>query len=87
VHIYDLSGTNLTEKATLEHLGSITDCSFSPDGQYLVACDVHRKVILYKTEDYKVTGLQAHFMLLFVQTNKLLGFNIKYAFLGVSGSE
>ncbi|XP_059472949.1 actin-interacting protein 1 isoform X1 [Neocloeon triangulifer] len=53
VHIYSLNGTNLAEKLTLEHLGPVTDCSYSPDGQYLVACDTNRKVILYKTDDYK----------------------------------
>ncbi|XP_065353027.1 actin-interacting protein 1 isoform X1 [Cloeon dipterum] len=53
VHIYTLNGTTLAEKTTLEHLGPVTDCSYSPDGQYLVACDANRKVILYKTDDYK----------------------------------
>ncbi|KAF4518341.1 hypothetical protein B566_EDAN007068 [Ephemera danica] len=49
-----IQGTTLSLKATLEHLGPVTDCSFSPDGQYLVACDANRKVILYKASDYQL---------------------------------
>lgn len=32
------------QKKTLEHLGAVTDLEYSPDGQYLVACDANRKV-------------------------------------------
>lgn len=32
------------QKKTLEHLGAVTDVEYSPDGRYLVACDVNRKV-------------------------------------------
>ncbi|XP_077294652.1 actin-interacting protein 1 flr [Arctopsyche grandis] len=54
VHIYKWEGTSLTPGAELEHLGAITDCKYSPDGKYLVACDSNRKVILYSTEEYKL---------------------------------
>ncbi|PNF17233.1 hypothetical protein B7P43_G05228 [Cryptotermes secundus] len=54
IHIYTLLGSNLSPKAELEHLGPITDCSYSPDSQYLVACDANRKVILYKLPDYQL---------------------------------
>uniref|UniRef100_T1HL61 Anaphase-promoting complex subunit 4 WD40 domain-containing protein n=1 Tax=Rhodnius prolixus TaxID=13249 RepID=T1HL61_RHOPR len=53
VHIYNLNGTTLSEKCVCEHLGQLTDCSFSPDGQYLVACDSNRKVILYKVPEFQ----------------------------------
>lgn len=32
------------QKTTLQHLGPVTDVAYSPDGQYLVACDANRKV-------------------------------------------
>ncbi|KAF7272745.1 hypothetical protein GWI33_014498 [Rhynchophorus ferrugineus] len=53
VHIYELDGDNLKLLQELDHLGPVTDVSFSPDDKYLVACDANRKVILYSTEDYK----------------------------------
>lgn len=56
VHIYTLAGNTLNLKMELEHLGPITDCSYSPNGEYLVACDANRKVILYKTSDYQVSA-------------------------------
>ncbi|KAJ9578243.1 hypothetical protein L9F63_005542 [Diploptera punctata] len=54
VHIYTLLGANLSPKIELEHLGPLTDCCYSPDNQYLVACDANRKVILYKLPDYQL---------------------------------
>lgn len=55
VHIYTLAGTTLTPKTEIVHLGPVTDCSYSPDLKYLVACDANRKVILYSvTDEYKV---------------------------------
>lgn len=54
LHIYSLKGTALELKTELEHLGPVTDCSYSPDNKYLVACDAHRKVVLYSVEEYKV---------------------------------
>lgn len=54
VHIYELQGNNLNHIQELDHLGAVTDVSYSPDDNYLVACDAHRKVVLYNTEDYKV---------------------------------
>ncbi|XP_046990675.1 actin-interacting protein 1 [Schistocerca americana] len=54
VHIYAMTGANLSPKLELSHLGALTDCAFSPDGQYLVACDSNRKVILYKLPDYQL---------------------------------
>uniref|UniRef100_A0A1L8E5C1 Actin-interacting protein 1 n=1 Tax=Nyssomyia neivai TaxID=330878 RepID=A0A1L8E5C1_9DIPT len=53
VHIYSLVGTNLEHKVDLDHLGPVTDCSYSPDNKYLVACDSNRKVILYGLPEYK----------------------------------
>lgn len=54
VHIYELQGNDLNQIQELDHLGAVTDVSYSPDDNYLVACDAHRKVVLYNTEDYKV---------------------------------
>lgn len=54
VHIYELQGNNLNQIQELDHLGAVTDVSYSPDDNYLVSCDAHRKVVLYSTEDYKV---------------------------------
>ncbi|XP_054261578.1 actin-interacting protein 1-like [Macrosteles quadrilineatus] len=54
VHVYKLSGTSLSEHKECDHLGPVTDCSFSPDGQYLVACDANRKVILYKVPEFEL---------------------------------
>lgn len=53
IHIYTLNGTQLEPKLELEHLGVITDCAYSPDNKYLVACDSNRKVVLYSTAEYK----------------------------------
>ena len=54
VHVYTLEGTKLSPKTELEHLGPITDVAYSPDNNYLVACDANRKVILYSLPEYKV---------------------------------
>lgn len=57
VYIYELSDATLTQKTELEHLGPVTDASYSPDNKYLVACDANRKVILYAVPEYKVKYL------------------------------
>ncbi|KAK3908482.1 Actin-interacting protein 1 [Frankliniella fusca] len=54
VHVYDLVGGSLAPKIELDHLGGVTDCAFSPDGNYLVACDSNRKVILYKVPEFQL---------------------------------
>lgn len=54
IHIYTLNGTQLTPKTELTQLGAITDCAYSPDLKYLVACDSNRKVIMYALPDYQV---------------------------------
>lgn len=54
VHVYKLSGITLCGDKVCEHLGPVTDCSFSPDGKYLVACDANRKVILYKVPEFEL---------------------------------
>ncbi|XP_016976697.1 actin-interacting protein 1 [Drosophila rhopaloa] len=53
LHIYSLKGGVLEPKVELDHLGAVTDVSYSPDLKYLVACDAHRKVVLYSVEEYK----------------------------------
>ncbi|KAF6199443.1 hypothetical protein GE061_007469 [Apolygus lucorum] len=53
VHVYNLNGTSLSEKCVCEHLGPVTDCAFSPDGNYLVASDANRKVICYKVPEFE----------------------------------
>lgn len=55
VHIYSLDGTSLNPKTEIVHLGPVTDCAYSPDRKYLVACDANRKVILYSVDEYKVS--------------------------------
>lgn len=54
LHIYSLKAGALEPKVELDHLGAVTDVSYSPDQKYLVACDAHRKVVLYSVEEYKV---------------------------------
>lgn len=59
VHIYTTEINSLVQKRELDHLGSITDCQYSPDGKLFVACDANRKVILYNVEeDYKLAHNQ-----------------------------
>ncbi|BET01561.1 WD domain, G-beta repeat [Nesidiocoris tenuis] len=58
VHVYNLNGTSLSEKCVCEHLGPVTDCAFSPDGNYLVASDANRKVILYKVPEFELAHKQ-----------------------------
>ncbi|CAG9793230.1 unnamed protein product [Diatraea saccharalis] len=53
VHIYTLDIRTLTPSVELTHLGAVTDVKYSPDSQYLVACDANRKLILYSTDEYK----------------------------------
>lgn len=55
VHIYELQGNSLSQIQELDHLGAVTDVCYSPDDNYLVACDANRKVVLYSTEDYMVS--------------------------------
>lgn len=57
IHIYSLNEAQLELKSELEHLGFITDCAYSPNNKYFVACDSNRKVILYTVPDYKVNSL------------------------------
>ncbi|XP_012251060.1 actin-interacting protein 1 isoform X1 [Athalia rosae] len=52
-HIYELSGTTLSPKTELQHLGPITDAAYSPDNKNLVICDANRKVILYAVPEYQ----------------------------------
>lgn len=54
LHIYELQGNDLNQIHELTHLGAVTDVAYSPDDKYLVACDAHRKVVLYSTDEYKV---------------------------------
>ena len=55
VHLYELKGTQLEPMKELDHLGGVTDVAYSPDDNYLVACDAHRKVVLYSVPEYKVS--------------------------------
>lgn len=57
VHVYTLVDNQLNVKVELDHLGAITDVAYSPDNKYLAACDSNRKVILYSTEEYKVSKI------------------------------
>lgn len=66
-HIYVLNGVQLELKVELDHLGAVTDCTYSPNNKYLVACDSHRKVTVYDVTEYKVSKIttrsskQTHF--------------------------
>ncbi|RVE39875.1 hypothetical protein evm_015475 [Chilo suppressalis] len=55
VHMYTLDIRTLTQSVELTHLGAVTDVKFSPDSKYLVASDANRKLILYSTDEYKVS--------------------------------
>ncbi|KAK9883553.1 hypothetical protein WA026_001732 [Henosepilachna vigintioctopunctata] len=56
VHVYQINGTSLTPLKELDHRGAVTDVSYSPDDEYLVACDSNRKVILYKVPEYELAN-------------------------------
>ncbi|CAH1109792.1 unnamed protein product [Psylliodes chrysocephalus] len=56
LHIYELQGNDLNQIHELTHLGAVTDVAYSPDDKYLVACDAHRKVVLYSTDEYKLAN-------------------------------
>jgi len=56
VHVYSLEGTTFTLKESLSHLGGVTDVAYSPDGEYLVASDSNRKVILYQVSNYQLAS-------------------------------
>ncbi|CAH1725408.1 hypothetical protein AGLY_012918 [Aphis glycines] len=60
VHVYKINDStySLEFVAECDHLGPITDCSFSPDGEYLVASDANRKVILYKVPEFNLAHKQ-----------------------------
>ncbi|CAH0564079.1 unnamed protein product [Brassicogethes aeneus] len=58
VHLYELKNNNLVPLQDLEHLGPVTDVSYSPDEKHLVASDANRKVILYETQEYKKANNQ-----------------------------
>ncbi|XP_063903867.1 actin-interacting protein 1 [Zophobas morio] len=58
VHLYELKGTQLEPMKELDHLGGVTDVAYSPDDNYLVACDAHRKVVLYSVPEYKLATNQ-----------------------------
>jgi len=58
VHIYSLEGTTFTLKRSLSHAGGVTDLVYSPDGEYLVAADTNRHVILYLVPSYELTSKQ-----------------------------
>lgn len=58
VHIYSFENESLVLKKEIEHLGAITDCSYSPNSKFLVVSDTNRKVILYALPNYEVsTGI------------------------------
>ena len=52
--MYSLAGNSLSLKQELEHHGAVTDVVYSSDGQYLAACDAHRKVVIYALPGYEV---------------------------------
>ena len=54
VYIYKTDTNTVTLKKELDHLGPVTDCHYSPNGKYLVACDGHRKVVVYTYPEYKL---------------------------------
>uniref|UniRef100_A0A6P7FEN8 Actin-interacting protein 1 n=1 Tax=Diabrotica virgifera virgifera TaxID=50390 RepID=A0A6P7FEN8_DIAVI len=58
VHVFKLENNNLEPVTELTHLGPVMDVAYSPDDKYLVACDGHRKVVLYETEEYKLANNQ-----------------------------
>ncbi|KAB7494482.1 Actin-interacting protein 1 [Armadillidium nasatum] len=52
-YVYELVGNSLNEVKSLDHRGVVTDVVFSPDGNYLAACDTDRKVIIYCIPSYE----------------------------------
>jgi len=54
VHVFVMHNGQLTPRMELRHTGPITDVAYSPDGQYLVAADANRRVILYRLPGYEV---------------------------------
>ncbi|CAG0893048.1 unnamed protein product [Darwinula stevensoni] len=58
VHVYSLAGNSLSLKQELEHHGAVTDVMYSSDGQYLAACDAHRKIVVYALPGYELAHRQ-----------------------------
>ncbi len=54
MHVFVMHNGQLTPRMELRHTGPITDVAYSPDGQYLVAADANRRVILYRLPGYEV---------------------------------
>uniref|UniRef100_A0A4D5RAV3 Actin-interacting protein 1 n=1 Tax=Scolopendra viridis TaxID=118503 RepID=A0A4D5RAV3_SCOVI len=53
VHIYSLTGNNLSHKLSLDHVGGVMDVKYSPDGQYLASSDTNRKIIISRLPGYE----------------------------------
>uniref|UniRef100_A0A646QD15 Actin-interacting protein 1 n=1 Tax=Hemiscolopendra marginata TaxID=943146 RepID=A0A646QD15_9MYRI len=53
VHIYALTGNNLSHKLSLDHIGGVMDVKYSPDGQYLASSDTNRKIIISRLPGYE----------------------------------
>ena len=56
VHVFEVNEafTSFTPKIELEHRDGITDIAYSPNGEYLAACDANRKVVLYNASNYEL---------------------------------
>eukprot|EP01115_Flamella_aegyptia_P006459 TRINITY_DN27069_c0_g1_i2.p1 TRINITY_DN27069_c0_g1~~TRINITY_DN27069_c0_g1_i2.p1 ORF type:complete len:405 (+),score=208.95 TRINITY_DN27069_c0_g1_i2:689-1903(+) len=63
IHLYKLSGNNLTEGPVLAgHRGALSVVKFSPDGKYLGSADLNRDIFVWDlaSNSIKIQGWQFH---------------------------
>jgi len=63
LHLYQLSGNNLTESSVLTgHRGALSSVSYSPDGKHLASADWNRDIFVWDlaTKEIKIQGWQFH---------------------------
>jgi len=63
IHLYSLSGNNLSETTTLSgHRGALSSLTYSPDGKFLASADWNRDIFVWdlSSNTIKIQGWQFH---------------------------
>jgi WD40 repeat protein len=63
IHLYTLSGNNLTEGKVLNgHRGALSSLTYSPDGKFLASADLNRDIFVWDlaSQSIKISGWQFH---------------------------